>query len=98
MTDSTAQAPVKQPHAGGNSAARWGVVSVFALASTWNYLDRNILASAVPLVRAEFHLSNTEYGWVISAFSLAYALASPATGWLLDWLGVEVGMAWAVAV
>jgi ACS family hexuronate transporter-like MFS transporter len=77
---------------------RWGVVSIFALASTWNYLDRNILASAVLLVRAEFHLTNAEYGWLISAFSLAYALASPATGWLLDWLGVEIGMAWAVAV
>ena len=35
---------------------------------------------------------------VISAFSIAYALASPATGWFLDWLGVEAGIAWAVAV
>jgi MFS transporter, ACS family, hexuronate transporter len=80
------------------STARWGVVSVFALASTWNYLDRNILAAAVPRVRAEFHLNNTQYGWVLSAFSLAYALASPATGWLLDWLGVEIAMAWAVVL
>ena len=80
------------------STARWGVVLVFALASTWNYLDRNILAAAVPRVRAEFHLSNTEYGWVLSAFSLAYALASPATGWLLDRLGVEIAMAWAVVL
>ncbi len=79
-------------------AARWGVVAVFALASTWNYLDRNILAAAAPSVRAEFHLTNAEYGWVISAFSLAYALASPATGWLLDFLGVEIGIAWAVAM
>jgi len=80
------------------STARWGVVLVFALASTWNYLDRNILAAAVPRVRAEFHLSNTRYGWVLSAFSLAYALASPATGWLLDWLGVEIAIAWAVVM
>jgi len=82
----------------GSNAARWGVVSIFALASTWNYLDRNVLAAAAPRVRAEFHLSNAEYGWVLSAFSLAYALASPATGWLLDWLGVEIGIAWAVAM
>jgi ACS family hexuronate transporter-like MFS transporter len=78
--------------------ARWGVVVVFALASTWNYLDRNVLQSAVLLVRAEFHLTNAQYGWLISAFSLAYALASPATGWFLDRLGVEIGMAWAVAM
>ena len=31
-----------------------------------------------PRIRAEFHLSNTDYGWLLSAFSLAYALASPA--------------------
>jgi ACS family hexuronate transporter-like MFS transporter len=79
-------------------AARWGVVSVFALASTWNYLDRLVLSAAAPRVRAEFHLTNAQYGWVLSAFSLAYALASPAMGWLLDWLGLEIGIVWAVAM
>jgi len=79
-------------------AARWGVVSVFALASTWNYLDRLVLSAAAPRVRAEFHLNNQQYGWVLSAFSIAYALASPATGWLLDWLGLEIGIVWAVAM
>ncbi len=78
--------------------ARWGVVGIFALASTWNYLDRNVLAAAEPSVRAEFHLNHAQYGWVLSAFSIAYALSSPATGWLLDRLGVELAMAWAVAV
>lgn len=80
------------------SLARWGVVSVFALASTWNYLDRLVLMAAAPRVRAEFHLNNTQYGWMLSAFSLAYALASPGTGWLLDWLGLEVGIVWAVVM
>ncbi len=75
-----------------SKGARWTVVSVFALASTWNYLDRLVLSAAAPRLRAEFHLSNTEFGWLLSAFSLAYALASPATGWLLDWLGLEIGI------
>lgn len=73
-------------------AARWAAVSVFALASTWNYLDRQILAFAAPRVKAEFHLSNTDYGFLISAFSLAYALAAPAMGWLLDRIGLGVGI------
>jgi ACS family hexuronate transporter-like MFS transporter len=47
-------------------------------------------------VIAEFHLSNTDYGWLQAAFGLAYALASPAAGWLLDWMGLETGIAWAV--
>ena len=79
-----------------SSAARWGAVGVFALASTWNYLDRLILSFAAPRVIAEFHLSNTDYGWLLAAFGLAYALASPAAGWFLDWMGLETGIAWAV--
>jgi len=80
------------------SAARWGAVAFFALASTWNYLDRLVLSAAAPRIRAEFHLSNTDYGWLLSAFSLAYALASPGTGWLLDRLGLETGIVGAVAL
>lgn len=81
-----------------DSKARWGAVTVFALASTWNYLDRLVLSAAKPGVCAEFHLNNAQFGWLLSAFSLAYALASPATGWLLDWLGLETGILWAVAM
>ena len=77
--------------------ARWGTVAVFALASTWNYLDRLVLSAAAPRIRAEFHLSNTDFGWVVSAFSLAYAAASPAVGWFLDWMGLDAGIACAVA-
>jgi MFS family permease len=81
-----------------SSAARWAVVSVFALASTWNYLDRQILASAAPLIRAEFHIDNTAYGFLVSAFSIAYALSSPFTGWFLDRIGLELGIVWSVAM
>lgn len=80
------------------SAARWGVVCFFALASTWNYLDRSVLSAAAPAVRAEFHIGNEAYGWLVSAFSTTYMLASPATGWFLDWLGLERGIAAAVAL
>lgn len=57
-----------------------------------------MLSAAEPRVRAEFHLTHVDFGWILSAFSLAYALASPVVGWLLDWLGVEIGIVWAVAL
>lgn len=78
--------------------ARWFAVFVFALASTWNYLDRLILSAAAPRIQAEFHLNNTEFGWLISAFSIAYALASPLAGWFLDRAGLETGIIAAVAL
>ena len=95
-TGSTEAAP--RPGATSSAKARWAAVSVFALASAWNYLDRLTLSAAAPRVRAEFHLSNTDYGWLLSAFALAYALASPLMGWFLDRLGLEKGIAWAVGM
>ena len=77
---------------------RWAVICIFALASTWNYLDRQILAAAAPLIKTEFHLDSTGYGWLVAAFSVAYALGSPFTGWFLDRVGVELGMVWSVGM
>jgi len=82
----------------GPAFARWSAVSVFALASTWNYLDRQTLASFAPRIVAEFHLTNTQYGLLTSAFSLPYAIAAPAVGWLLDRMGLEAGIVAAVAL
>ena len=81
-----------------SASARWAAVLVFALASAWNYLDRVILSAAAPRVIAEFHLSNTDYGWLVAAFGLAYALAAPFVGYLLDRLGLETGIVLAVAL
>jgi ACS family hexuronate transporter-like MFS transporter len=68
------------------------------MAAACNYLDRLVLSAAAPRIRAEFHLSNTDYGWLVAAFGLAYALASPAVGFFLDWLGLETGILCAVAL
>lgn len=84
------------PGAARNGKVRWVAVAVFALASTWNYLDRLILSFAAPTVTAEFHMSNQDYGWLLAAFGVAYTLASPVTGWFLDRMGLEAGIAWAV--
>ena len=72
--------PVVQPKSSppaSTAAARWSAVSVFALASAWNYLDRLTLSAAAPRIMAEFHLTKTDYGWLLSAFSLSYTFASP---------------------
>ncbi len=82
----------------GSVAARWFAVSIFSMAAACNYLDRLVLSAAAPKIRAEFHLSNTDYGWLVSAFGLAYALASPGVGWFLDWLGLEAGIVCSVAM
>ena len=93
--------PAKRPPAEpspASAAARWAAVLVFALASAWNYLDRVTISAAAPRIMAEFHLSSTDFGWLVSAFGLAYALGAPLTGWLLDRLGLELGIVLAVGM
>ena len=46
------------------------MLSIFVLSSTINYLDRQTLATLAPVLRADLHLSNAEYGWIVSAFSI----------------------------
>jgi ACS family hexuronate transporter-like MFS transporter len=77
---------------------RWWIVSVFFLSSSINYLDRQTLATVAPLFRAEFQLSNADYGWILAAFSVAYAVAAPFAGLLIDRIGLNLGISLAVAM
>jgi ACS family hexuronate transporter-like MFS transporter len=74
------------------------VLSVFVLCSAINYLDRQTLATLAPLVRAEFHLSNAQYGLILAVFSMAYAAAAPFAGILIDRIGLNRAIAAAVGV
>ena len=49
---------------------RWVVLGVFVLSSALNYLDRSILTQLAPLLKGEFHLSNQDFGYIVSAFSI----------------------------
>jgi ACS family hexuronate transporter-like MFS transporter len=47
------------------------------LVSTISYIDRNTLALLAPTILRDTHLSNEQYGFIISAFSVAYMLGNP---------------------
>src|SRR3954454_7482783 len=76
---------------------RWLAVSVFVISSTLNYLDRQLLATLAPLIMAELQFDQTAFGFLISAFSIAYAASSLLAGWFLDRVGVNRGITWAVS-
>jgi MFS transporter, ACS family, hexuronate transporter len=77
---------------------RWLVLAVFVLSSAINYLDRMALATLAPVVRAEFHLSNADYGWIVAAFSVAYAASAPLAGALIDRIGLNRAISLAVGL
>jgi ACS family hexuronate transporter-like MFS transporter len=86
---------------------RWVAVSVFVFSAVLNYLDRQILATMVDIWRDPsrpaalspgFTFSYADYGAVLAAFSIAYAISAPFMGWFLDRAGLNRGMAVSVVV
>ncbi len=49
-----------------------------------NYIDRSVLFAVQPLVQDEFHLTNTQVGYLTSAFLGFYMVAAPFVGPLAD--------------
>jgi multidrug resistance protein len=49
-----------------------------------NYVDRSVLFAVQPLVQSEFRLSNTQVGYLTSAFLIFYMIAAPFVGPLAD--------------
>ncbi|MDE1178816.1 MAG: MFS transporter [Edaphobacter sp.] len=69
-------------------------LSLLFLAGIVNFLDRSSLSIANTTVRQEMHLSATQMGWLLSAFSFAYGFAQLPLIGLLD----RVGTRWVLGV
>jgi MFS transporter, ACS family, glucarate transporter len=51
------------------------------------YIDRVCISQAAPIIRQELRLTETEMGWVFSAFTISYALFEIPAGWMGDRYG-----------
>lgn len=82
--------------------ALWLPAAAMMLVSVISYIDRNTLALLAPSVLPDAHLTREQYGWAVSAYSIAFLLANPLWGRVLDRIGVRAGMsvavcAWSIA-
>jgi MFS family permease len=62
----------------------WTALGLLTTLNLLNYIDRSVLFAVQPLVQTEFHLSNTQVGYLTSAFLGFYMVAAPFTGPLAD--------------
>jgi MFS family permease len=62
----------------------WTALALLTTLNLLNYIDRSVLFAVQPLVQSEFHLSNTQVGYLTSAFLGFYMVAAPFTGPLAD--------------
>ena len=78
------------------SSYRWTICALLFVATTINYVDRQVLGILAPTLQRELHWTEADYGDIVSWFSLAYALGFLAAGRAMDWIGVRRGLAAAV--
>jgi ACS family hexuronate transporter-like MFS transporter len=77
---------------------RWWVCALLFLATTINYIDRQILSLLKPILDEELKWTNEQFGQVNSVFQGAYALSLLGFGWLVDRFGSKAGYAISIVV
>ncbi len=77
-------------------AVRWQIAILLCLITTINYVDRQALAVAAPVIIEQFELSNTEFGLIGSGFLFAYAIGQLIIGPVVDRLGTKRSFRYAV--
>lgn len=95
----TTQAPTRAAPAG---RTRWIIIALLFAITTVNYMDRNLLGVLKPTIQGELHFSESDYGDIVFAFSIAYAAGYAGMGAFTDKVGIRVGLAvaamiWSVA-
>src|SRR5579862_6653636 len=72
---------------------RWVICGLLFYATTLNYMDRSVLNVLQPDLKAQFHFTDAQYGYINSAFSAAYTIGFLIMGTIIDRLGTRMGYA-----
>jgi ACS family hexuronate transporter-like MFS transporter len=70
---------------------RWYIITLIAIATVINYIDRNALAVMWPDISKDVGLTKDEYAAIISFFMVSYALGQSLSGRLIDKIGTRLG-------
>jgi ACS family hexuronate transporter-like MFS transporter len=70
---------------------RWRIVGLLFVATTINYLDRQVISLLKPTLETVFNWTETDYSHIVMAFQAAYALSYVAFGRLIDKIGSKIG-------
>jgi ACS family hexuronate transporter-like MFS transporter len=75
---------------------RWVVCGLLFFATTINYIDRQVLGILAPDLQREIGWSELDYGRIVIAFQISYALMMLFWGRILDRIGTKLGLTIAV--
>ena len=100
MSSSTSNVTVATPQnmAPPGSWHMWVPCVGMALCSLLSFIDRGVLGVLSPTILEETGMSGQDYGNVVFFFFLAYTVANPLWGSILDRVGLRAGMLLAVGI
>ncbi|WP_374459383.1 MFS transporter [Chryseobacterium taeanense] len=76
-----------------NGNIRWFMLSLVFLATTINYLDRQVMGLLKPILEKEFDWNEKDYSYIVMAFTATYAIGYLAMGRFIDRVGTKIGYA-----
>lgn len=76
-----------------NRNIRWWMLSLVFLATTINYLDRQVMGLLKPVLEKEFSWDEKDYSYIVMAFTTTYAIGYMAMGRFIDRVGTKIGYA-----
>ncbi len=83
---------------GRRSQVRWVICALLFFATTINYVDRGVLGVLAPDLQKTLGWTDTQYGDINAAFTLAYAIGFLVVGRFVDRVGTRIGYAVALVV
>jgi ACS family hexuronate transporter-like MFS transporter len=89
--------PASSPHA-RMGRVRWTVCAMLFVATSINYMDRQVIAILKPTLEHSIGMTEVSYGYIVDAFQIAYAIGLLAAGRLIDKLGPRIGYMLVMAV
>jgi MFS transporter, ACS family, hexuronate transporter len=72
---------------------RWWIIGLICLGTIINYLARNSLAVLAPELEKRLQFTDQQYSYIVLAFQLGYTVMQSVCGFILDFLGLQLGFA-----
>ncbi|MGB5581590.1 MAG: MFS transporter [Woeseia sp.] len=73
-------------------------MTLVALATIINYIDRGALGFLWPEISEDLGLSKTDYAIILNVFTFAYAFGQTLFGKIFDWIGTRIGFVLCIGV
>ncbi len=70
---------------------RWSICAMLFVATSINYMDRQVIGILKPTLQQSIGMTEVDYGYIVDAFQIAYALGLLAAGRFVDKVGTRIG-------